>query len=258
MATNHDKAAKFAAVITDYLAPNTNKLHTAHDVQCYLDALPAKIRRTSTAAKQSMSVSIADVDVKFMASECNNTFMPLSNGYSYSERVARIVWNTHTMQPELWITPERFSNTTARHKQLYYAAYSNACRVNNITPVVYHTRAVTRPIATRASKAVLDSERHFERAATQLRRANAPRLHEATRYAHLDAARRNLEYQLRLLTEGIPAIEHMYATYPALRESHKETVWALTERLEFITMLQTLDVKAMRAAIAGLAALDTE
>ena len=77
-------------------------------------------------------------------------------------------------------------------------------------------------------------------------------------WAAITEAKYTLEYQLRLLTENTPPAEQMYATRPGLREAHEQTVWALAEKLDYIATLQTLDTKTMRAALAGLASLDTE
>lgn len=256
MATNHDKAAKFAAAITDYLA--TNKLHTAHDACNYLDSLPAKLHRQPASRQTMHPMLLTHGPIQFMAESCNNAFLPLSDGYSYAERVVRIVWNTYTQTPELWLVPQRFSNTTARHKQMYRNAYMNACRVNNITPVTYTTESASGQGITRAARAIVDREKTIAHCTARMYEATLPRLHESTRYAAIIDAKNTLEYQLRLLTEGVPDPAHMYESLPRLREAHEFTVWELTEEAAFATTMQTLPVKEMRAAIAGLKALDTE
>lgn len=256
MATNHDKAARFAAVITHYLT--TAKLHTPHDACNYLDCLPRKLRRQPASQQTMQPVLATDNSIKFMAEECGSVFLPLSNGYSYAERVARIVWNTHTQTPELWLTPQRFSNTTARHKMLYLNAYANACRIHGFTPTTYNTEGVSSQGITRATRVLVDREKMLNRCTDRMYDAILPKLHESTRWAAITEAKYTLEYQLRLLTENTPPAEQMYATQPGLRESHEQTVWALTEKLDYIATLQTLDTKTMRAALAGLKALDTE
>lgn len=256
MATNHDKATRFAAVITDYMTKG--KLHTAHDACNYLDCLPKK-RHRQPSAKQTMQPSLCTPNsIKFMATECNNVFLPLCNGYSYAERVARIVWNTHTQTPELWITPQRFSDTTVRHKDLYYRAYVNACRIHNIAPVTYSTNAVSGVGITRVSQVLVDREKILTRCTARMYDAILPKLHTPTRYAAIIEAKTALEYQLRLLTENTPDAAHIYEGHPQMRAAHEQTAWTLAEQADYLAMLQTLDVKTMRAAIAGLKALDTE
>ena len=256
MATNHDKAARFAAVITDYMTKG--KLHTAHDAMNFIDCLPKKLHRQPS-VKQTMQPSLCTSNgIQFMATACNNVFLPLSNGYSYAERVARIVWNTHTQTPELWLTPQRFSNTTARHKDLYYRAYMNACRINKITPVVYNTLAVSHVGITRTSQVIVDREKTLHKAAARIKEATLPRLHAPTRYAAVIEAHKMLEYQLFLMTFNVPGADYMYKTSPQMRAAHERTVWELTEDASIAAMLRGLDVKTMRAAVAGLKALDTE
>lgn len=256
MATNHDRAARFAAVITDYMTKG--KLHTAHDAMTFIDCLPKKLHRQTTIKQPMLAVLATGNNIQFMATECNNAFLPLSSGYSCAERVARIVWNTTTQTPELWITPQRFSNTAARHKYLYREAYENACRIHNITPTIYNTHAVTGVGITRSSRVIVDMGKTLTQCAARIKEATLPRLHAPTRYAAIIEAKTTLEYQLRLMTENTPDAAHMYKNSPQMLEAHQQTMWALAEKASLAAMLQTLDVKELRAAIAGLAALDTE
>jgi len=62
-----------------------------------------------------------------------NLFFPLGIAISYRTNIAKTVWNLKYNKPELWITPNRYSNTTARHKSLIIGAFNRACMAIGMT-----------------------------------------------------------------------------------------------------------------------------
>lgn len=256
MATNADKAARFAAVITPALRDANPRNHD--DAASFLAALPRRLHLLSRSGHNVQSALPTPSFMRAIASECNDVFLPISDGYSYDERVARIVWNTHTSTPELWLTTHRFSDTTARHKQLYRAAYASACQEHGFTPTAYITAAAKSIGITRSAQVIVDRDDTISAVDTHIRRAAAPGRHATTRYAELDHALRTLQYQIRLITEAVPTGEYMYEHRQALRPAHEKTVWDLADKATMVDTLRNQDVRTMRAMIAGMLALEAD
>lgn len=259
MATNADMAARFAAVITPALTNNPPR--DAESLRAYTGALPKKLLRV--VKHKTMTAYVAWGSMRsFMGDDCADTFLPMSCGMSYAVRVAQIIWNTHALRPELWLTQNEYSSTTKQHKKLYFAAYNEACKAHGFEPVVYITRAAEDVGITRCVQAVIRSETTLRNIAELICKADWPKLHEHTRYEALASAKRRVLKQLYLMTNDVPDAEVMYrnhrTTLPVRAMNHDAYIEILQDRLATITQLQSLDVKTMRVAIAGLAALDTE
>lgn len=259
MATNADMAARFAAVITPALT--TNPPRDAESLKAYTQSLPKKLLRDVKHKTMTTYVSGWSA-ISFMGEDCADTFLPMGYGMSYAVRVAQIIWNTHALRPELWLTVNEYSNTTKQHKKLYFAAYNEACKAHGFEPVAYITRAAEDIGITRCAYAVLRSEQALDNINDMIRRADAPKLHEHTRYEALASAKHRVLTQLYLMTNDVPDAEVLYRNHrtnlPVRAMNHDAYIEILHDKLSTVTMLQALPLREMRAAIAGIRALEKD
>ena len=175
-------------------------------------------------------------------------FEIMAEANSYSTLIARLVRNHFTGHFELWMTPNRYSDTTSRHKSLLLGAFRKAG--NPATDIYYSTIAGEwfdgRDVTVRHNIG-----QSLMRARQHLHTATKPKLHESTRLTEFMNAKHKLEYQLRLATEGIdPArIDH-------------DIVATLREQLDFIAPLAApltptnLSMAERRAVVEGFFALE--
>lgn len=175
-------------------------------------------------------------------------FTTMSEAYSYSTRIARLVRNEFTGHFELWMTPTRYSNTTSRHKTLLLGAFRSA---GNPDTDIYYSTLAGEDYDDRVEAVRHNVGRTLSRVRTHLSDAIKPKLHEGTRLTSFMSAKHVLQHQLRLATEGID---------PA-RIPH-EQVDALRSELAFIAPLAApltptnLSMDERRAVLEGFFALE--
>ena len=132
MATNYDVANRFAMVLK-YIDNSDN----SDDIIAAPQQLPPYTNRIRDLRTRTMRVNFAEPRISVDSSYYNsgltqscNTFIYLAHGYSYSPRVASIVWNVYAQQVELWVNPKRYSDTTQRHVWAFIRAVRAA--VNDV------------------------------------------------------------------------------------------------------------------------------
>lgn len=170
-----------------------------------------------------------------------NNFVHFAYGESYDTIIARIVLNTHTQAPELWLSERRYSQSTDRHRAMYRAAYVRHCSSLNILPRVY---MFTSPHTNRndPSRLVVASNQVASGMYSAARRG----AHTATRELVLTNTRASIDVALRHMTEGI-SDEHI--------EPHAESIAMLqAQRRTIETMLASPET--IKAAALGWLALN--
>lgn len=227
MATNQQAAARFASPI-ETGKPLTGYYNRTKSSTLWISPQSHHLARTGIASQ----------------------FEVMAEANSYSTLIARLVRNTYTGHFELWMTPNRYSDTTLRHKTLLLSAFRSAS--NPATDIYYSTPAgegyYERDVEVRNNIGT-----YLLRVRRHLHTAIKPKIHEATRLTEFMNAKHKLEYQLRLATEGIAPerIDH-------------DAVGALTEQLAFIAPLAApltptnLSMAERRAVVEGFFALEKE
>lgn len=173
----------------------------------------------------------------------SNLFNTQAVGVSYRTVVARIVTNTHTKRNELWVTPQRHSNSTARHKQYllngFRKAHANPMELDGdifITPCTDDGSHRHNPTH------VLNALRIINR---DLPDVNLPRIREATRRGTLTSCLHRANVAMTNFTRGIP-----------LDAIDAPTLYELQHTIDFITTTLAIpDIDEVRAAVRGYLAL---
>ncbi len=188
-----------------------------------------------------------------------NLFFPLGIAISYRTNIAKTVWNLKYNKPELWITPNRYSNTTARHKSLIIGAFNRACMAIGMTydearASTYETLALSDSIEDRVVNEIEHVIRHGGDYKSALHDAVRGGIHVNTRIAHVQSALANTSNSFDRLTRDVPVgntLERMQTgTIPhSLLEIYEQTARSMVERIDFMNHLLTLPINEMLVVI---------
>lgn len=186
--------------------------------------------------------------VGFRAQAATLGLRPLVVASSYSTRVAVLVYNDNSDQHEFWLTSERYSATTDRHCRLLLDAWRGFAPAQSVANLYQFNVSAFghRCFTGHMSEAVRDVwSKTFPGIV-------AKGVHEKTRIAHLQNALRNIEYNIRLVTNDLPlpAIEKVNGSLAQLHE-------CIEMRAQLLE-LGTLPVPQLRAAVNGLLALERD
>lgn len=176
-----------------------------------------------------------------------NLFRPACAGVSYRTVVARIVRNTHTGRNELWITPQRYSNSTQRHKGYFESgfrkshgiSYAGADQDIYITPCIDSNTTRMSPDHVHNTIGLINYT---------LKDVNAPRLREATRRGTVASCLHHAKKTMRNFSDNIP-----------LDLIDADAYYDMQHTIDFLTTTAAIaDIDELRAAVKGhLALLET-
>jgi hypothetical protein len=186
----------------------------------------------------------------------NKPFYLVQTGVSYRTVVARIMRNVHTKRNELWITPQRYSNSTKRNELwITPQRYSNSterhksyftsgfCKVHGYdSDDIYVTTCVDNSQDRHHPDHVLNTIGLINHT---LKDVNLPRLREATRRGTIASCLHHANKVMRNFSNNIP-LDLIDA--PALYE--------LQTTIGFLTTTAAIaDIDELRAAVKGHLAL---
>jgi len=169
----------------------------------------------------------------------NTQFVVVSQAISYATPIAHLVENWHAGRRELWITPQRYSVSTSRHKDHIMSAWRERCRKLDIDPTAVTFDALDRT-----------NENHLtyaEDILSRLAAINAPRLRDATRRGVVTSAHHALTRLVRNATHGVDPEQYPSLIAKAARvQAHADT----------LASFMTLSTDDMRAAVKGFLTLN--
>ena len=169
----------------------------------------------------------------------NHPFVTVSEAISYATPIARIVENYTADRRELWITPQRYSVSTSRHKDHIMSAWRARCRKLDIDPATVTFDAIDRTNP--------DHFTYVDDILGKLAMVNAPRLRDATRRGVVQSAHHALSRLVRNATDGVDPDRYETLAASATRvQAHVET----------LACFMTLSTDDMRAAVKGFLALN--
>ena len=175
----------------------------------------------------------------FESSPHYRQFAVVSEAISYATPIARIVENWHAGRRELWITPQRYSMSTSRHKDHIMSAWRERCRKLDVDPAAVTFDALDRT-----------NENHLTYAddiLSRLATINAPRLRDATRRGVVTSAHHALTRLVRNATHGVDPEQYSSLFAKATQiQAHADT----------LASFMTLSTDDMRAAVKGFLALN--
>lgn len=199
-----------------------------------------------------------------------NLFFPLGLAISYRTYIAKTVWNLKYNKPELWISPTRYSNTTARHKSLITKAYNQACAAIGMTDdearaSTYETLALADNTHDRVlgelEQAIMTNGFNYKQS---LKDALRHGIHGKTRIKTIADAHTRLSDSFDRLTRDVPVgnvHERLQGTTlynPSFLMSYDKTVQDTLARMDFLSHIQTLPTDEMRVVIRAQLELDKE
>jgi len=193
--------------------------------------------RMSTIKVQPVSPHQDDMNAHY-----NKPFYLVQTGISYRTVVARIMRNVHTKRNELWITPQRYSNSTMRHKDYFLSGFRKVHGYDSddiyVTPCVDNSQDRHHPDHVLNTIGLINHT---------LKDVNLPRLREATRRGTIASCLHRAQTTMRNFSNNIP-LDLIDA--PALYE--------LQTTIGFLTTTAAIaDIDELRAAVKGhLALLD--
>lgn len=180
----------------------------------------------------------------------NKPFYLVQTGISYRTVVARIMRNTHTKRNELWITPQRYSNSTQRHKGYFesgfrkaqanptglgYGDYANSDDIY-VTPCVDNSQDRHSPDHVHNTIGVINYT---------LKDVNLPRLREATRRGTIASCLHRAKTTMRNFSHNIP-----------LDLIDADAYYDMQHMIDFLTTTAAIaDIDELRAAVKGHLAL---
>jgi hypothetical protein len=175
----------------------------------------------------------------FEAPTINFKFVVVSEAISYATPIARVVENWHAGRRELWITPQRYSVSTSRHKDHIMSAWRERCRKLDIDPTAVTFDALDRT-----------NENHLtyaEDILSRLAAINAPRLRDATRRGVVTSAHHALTRLVRNATHGVDPEQYPLTFAKATQiQAHADT----------LACFMTLSTDDMRLAVKGFLTLN--
>jgi hypothetical protein len=166
-------------------------------------------------------------------------FVVVSEAISYATPIARVVENWHAGRRELWITPQRYSVSTSRHKDHIMSAWRSRCRKLDVDPASVTFDALDRTNVNHLTYA--------DDILSQMATINAPRLRDATRRGVVQSAHSKLTRLVRNATHGVDPERYptLFATATRV-QAHADTL------LSFMT----LSTDDMRLAVKGFLTLN--
>lgn len=203
--------------------------------------------RMSTIKVQPVSPHQDDMNAHY-----NKPFYLVQTGISYRTVVARIVRNVHTKRNELWITPQRYSNSTQRHKAYFESGFRKA-QVNPmglgyagadqdiyVTPCVDNSQDRHHPDHVLNTIGLINHT---------LKDVNLPRLREATRRGTIASCLHHANKVMRNFSHNIP-----------LDLIDADAYYDMQHMIGFLTTTAAIaDIDELRAAVKGhLALLETQ
>jgi hypothetical protein len=163
----------------------------------------------------------------------------VAQAISYATPIAHLVENWHAGRRELWITPQRYSVSTSRHKDHIMSAWRERCRKLDIDPTAVTFDALDRT-----------NENHLTYAddiLSRLAAINAPRLRDATRRGVVTSAHHALTRLVRNATHGVDPEQYPSLFANATRvQAHADT----------LACFMTLSTDDMRLAVKGFLTLN--
>jgi hypothetical protein len=199
-----------------------------------------------------------------------NLFFPLGIAISYRTNIAKTVWNLKYNKPELWITPQRYSNTTARHKSLITGSFNRACMAIGMTndealASTYETLALADNVQDRVlselEQAFMTNGFNYEQS---LKDALRHGIHGKTRAKIIADAHTRLSDSFDRLTRDVPTgniherLQSMKLLHPTFLTRYDETAQNTLTRMDFLSYIQTLPLDKMRVVIRAQLELDKE
>ena len=275
MATNQQVADRLAKTVTEM--HNIMKIRLANSKQETKDLLVEEltppmlpvpvIRDLKGSHFQVLHPSTHTMQTTPMATD--NLFFPLGIAVSYRTNIAKTVWNMRYNKPELWISPMRYSNTTARHKSLITGSFNRACMAIGMTydearASTYETLALAdntndRVLNELERAAMTNGFKYVEGVQDALR----PSIHKQTRIRHIEQLRARLGESFDRLTRDVP-VGNVHnrlaaATLPmSFITTYDKVVNETLARMDFLDYALTLPVDEMRVVLRSQIELDKE
>lgn len=203
-----------------------------------------KLQTATGSRMNSVQVQPVSPHQDDMNAHYNKPFYLVQTGISYRTVVARIMRNTHTKRNELWITPQRYSNSTQRHKAYFEAgfrkshgiSYAEADQDIYVTPCVDNSQDRHSPDHVHNTIGVINHT---------LKDVNLPRLREATRRGTIASCLHRAKTTMRNFSHNVP-----------LDLIDADAYYDMQHMISFLEMVQELkDIDALRAAVKGHLAL---
>lgn len=170
-------------------------------------------------------------------------FYLLQTGISYRTVVARIMRNVHTKRNELWITPQRHSNSTQRHKDYFLNGFRKSHGITDRWfDDVYYTPCVDNSQDRHNPDHVLNTIGLINHT---LKDVNLPRLREATRRGTIASCLHRAQTTMRNFSNNIP-----------LDLIDTDAFYDMQHTIDFLTTTAAIaDIDEVRAAVKGHLAL---
>lgn len=203
-----------------------------------------KLQTATGSRMNSVQVQPVSPHQDDMNAHYNKPFYLVQTGISYRTVVARIMRNTHTKRNELWITPQRYSNSTQRHKAYFESgfrkshgiSYAEADQDIYVTPCVDLSQDRHHPDHVLNTIGLINHT---------LKDVNLPRLREATRRGTIASCLHRAKTTMRNFSHNIP-----------LDLIDADAYYDMQHMISFLEMVQELkDIDALRAAVKGHLAL---
>lgn len=217
-----------------------------HDVGVAFGKLQvANGSRMSTIKVQPVSPHQDDMNAHY-----NKPFYLVQTGISYSTVVARVMRNVHTKRNELWITPQRYSNSTQRHKSYFESGFRKA----QVNPMGLGYAEADQDIYVTPCLDLSQDRHHPDHVLNTiglinhtLKDVNLPRLREATRRGTIASCLHHANKVMRNFSNNIP-----------LDLIDADALYNLQTTIGFLTTTAAIaDIDELRAAVKGhLALLD--
>ena len=207
-----------------------------------------KLQTATGSRMNSVQVQPVSPHQDDMNAHYNKPFYLVQTGISYRTVVARIMRNTHTKRNELWITPQRYSNSTQRHKGYFESgfrkshgiSYAEADQDIYVTPCVDNSQDRHSPDHVHNTIGVINHT---------LKDVNLPRLREATRRGTIASCLHRAKTTMRNFSNNIP-----------LDLIDADAYYDMQHMIDFLTTTAAIaDIDELRAAVKGhLALLETQ
>ena len=207
-----------------------------------------KLQTATGSRMNSVQVQPVSPHQDDMNAHYNKPFYLVQTGISYRTVVARIMRNTHTKRNELWITPQRYSNSTQRHKAYFESgfrkshgiSYAEADQDIYVTPCVDNSQDRHSPDHVHNTIGVINHT---------LKDVNLPRLREATRRGTIASCLHRAKTTMRNFSHNVP-----------LDLIDADAYYDMQHMIDFLTTTAAIaDIDELRAAVKGhLALLETQ
>lgn len=269
MARNQSVAARLAKSVTEMhnimtIRLNRNKQDLLNE-QLTPPMLPVPVVRDLKGSHFQVLHSGTHV-MQTMPSATAGLFFPMAVAISYQTHIARTVWNMKYNKPELWITPNRHSNSTAKHKGYILKEYVEACKkigmtIEETSATIYETLAVNDTVLDRVVQEIDTAHLNNEfRYIESLNSAVRGGIHTGTRITHVKDALTRLNNSFNRLTRDVPVgnvLERCIGATPhSLLSTYDAIAQTMVDRMDFLSYLLTLPMNEMRVVIRAQLELD--